>query len=161
MRPNLFQFATKELSQDAFICWLLAWADTKVAAEDKALNELGLSVVNHLLDICRAPQQQAPIVKVHRQLLRADIVAEVGDELVILIEDKIHAPLHGDQLVRYREEVQQRFKGKRILPVFLKTGDQCSYRDVENAGYQLLLRNQILALLRPWKQRIDAYFSTS
>jgi hypothetical protein len=27
MAPNLFQFATKELSQDAFICWLLAWAD--------------------------------------------------------------------------------------------------------------------------------------
>ena len=24
--PNLFKFATSELSQDAFICWLLSWA---------------------------------------------------------------------------------------------------------------------------------------
>ena len=27
MTPNLFDFATKELSQDAVICWLIAWAD--------------------------------------------------------------------------------------------------------------------------------------
>ena len=25
--PNLFDFATGELSQDAFVCWLAAWAD--------------------------------------------------------------------------------------------------------------------------------------
>lgn len=24
--PNIFHFATKELSQDAFLCWLLSWA---------------------------------------------------------------------------------------------------------------------------------------
>ena len=26
-RPNLFAFGRSELSQDAFLCWLLAWAD--------------------------------------------------------------------------------------------------------------------------------------
>jgi hypothetical protein len=26
MKPNIFKYATSELSQDAFICWLLAWA---------------------------------------------------------------------------------------------------------------------------------------
>ena len=26
MKPNLFKYATSELSQDAFICWLLEWA---------------------------------------------------------------------------------------------------------------------------------------
>ena len=24
--PNLFHYATSELSQDAFLCWMLAWA---------------------------------------------------------------------------------------------------------------------------------------
>lgn len=28
-KPNLFSIATKELSQDAFITWLLQWADDK------------------------------------------------------------------------------------------------------------------------------------
>ena len=26
--PNLFNYATKELSQDAMICWIIAWAQT-------------------------------------------------------------------------------------------------------------------------------------
>ena len=26
-KPNLFEYATSELSQDAFICWLLAWIE--------------------------------------------------------------------------------------------------------------------------------------
>lgn len=41
--PNLFKFATSELSQDAFICWLLSWAekDYKVGSDkQQALNEL-------------------------------------------------------------------------------------------------------------------------
>nr|WP_260390277.1 hypothetical protein [Ornithobacterium rhinotracheale] len=28
-KPNLFQYATSELSQDAFLCWLIAWADAR------------------------------------------------------------------------------------------------------------------------------------
>jgi hypothetical protein len=154
VRPNLFDYAMKELSQDAIICWLLAWADKDCAAEDEALNTLGLSLVNKLLGMHRAPQQLAPVtVKVHRQLMRADVVAEVGGGIVILIEDKVHAGLHGDQLIRYRRKMEERFHGKTIVPVFLKTGDQSSYLEVEEAGYQLLLRDQLLGLLQPWKGR--------
>ena len=47
MAPNLFYYATKELSQDAFICWLLAWANKECAREDAALNALGLSLAHH------------------------------------------------------------------------------------------------------------------
>jgi hypothetical protein len=154
MAPNLFRYATKELSQDAFICWLLAWADQKFASEDEAMNTLGLSLVNRILEMHGQPHQEAPTtVKAHRQLMRADVVAEVGGHTVILIEDKVHAGLHGDQLPRYRREMEERFPGKAVLPVFLKTGDQSSYREVEQAGYKLLLRDNILALLRPWKGR--------
>ena len=160
MAPNLFRFATKELTQDAFICWLLAWADQECAVEDRALNMLGLALVNQILEMHGVSRLTAPInVKVHRQLMRADVVAEVGDGLVILIEDKVHAGLHGDQLVRYRRQIEEKFSGKKIIPVFLKTGDQSSYREVEDAGYRLLLRDHILGLLRPWKgQTLNSIF---
>ncbi|MPM18936.1 hypothetical protein SDC9_65354 [bioreactor metagenome] len=36
-RNNLFNYATKELSQDAFICWLLAFAMTEHELENLAL----------------------------------------------------------------------------------------------------------------------------
>ena len=28
-KPNLFKYAVSELTQDAFLCWLLEWADEK------------------------------------------------------------------------------------------------------------------------------------
>jgi hypothetical protein len=39
MEPNLFNYATSELSQDAFICWLIAWADSSQIENDKNLYE--------------------------------------------------------------------------------------------------------------------------
>ncbi|HWB53357.1 MAG TPA: hypothetical protein VG722_04165 [Tepidisphaeraceae bacterium] len=36
--PNIFNFATTELSQDAAICYLLEWADERFAKADPALN---------------------------------------------------------------------------------------------------------------------------
>jgi hypothetical protein len=121
MPPNLF------LSQDTFICWLVAWADTAWASEDSALNSLGLSFVNRLLEMHGVPQRNPPLtVQVHRQLMRADVVVDVGDHLVILIEDKVHAGLHGDQLSRYRLKKKEKFPEKHIVCIFLKTGDQSS-----------------------------------
>lgn len=36
--PNIFDFATSELSQDAFLCWLIAWADSSQIENDETLN---------------------------------------------------------------------------------------------------------------------------
>ncbi len=40
-RPNLFSIATKELSQDAFIAWLMQWGDVKYKETDKELFSIG------------------------------------------------------------------------------------------------------------------------
>ena len=39
MKNNLFYYATKELSQDAFICWLCSYAGEGAAAKDTVLTE--------------------------------------------------------------------------------------------------------------------------
>jgi len=156
MGPNLFRYATTELSQDAFICWLLAWADKQWAWQDEGLNMLGLALVNMMLEMDGRPPVAVPVsVTVHRQLMRADIVAEVGDDIVILIEDKVNAGLNGDQLVRYRKRMADKFKGKHMVLVFLKTGDQSSYDEVTKAGYHLVLRQEVLQMLRSGKDRVS------
>ena len=40
-KPNIFEFATKELSQDAFICWLASWAKKEYIESDRELHQLG------------------------------------------------------------------------------------------------------------------------
>ena len=49
-RPNLFGYATKELSQDAVICWLIAWAGVEQSKypEDEALRRCGRAFVDAL-----------------------------------------------------------------------------------------------------------------
>jgi hypothetical protein len=54
--------------------------------------------------------------------------------VIILIEDKVHAGLHGDQLVRYFRAMEERFRGKVVTPIFLKTGDQSSYHQLPSGG---------------------------
>ena len=49
MRPNLFSIATKELSQDAFITWLLQWADDTFIQENSELCNAGKEFVKKLL----------------------------------------------------------------------------------------------------------------
>ena len=41
MKPNIFDIATKELTQDAFITWLLKFADEKNRDFDLEMNECG------------------------------------------------------------------------------------------------------------------------
>ena len=48
--PNIFDYATKELSQDAVICWLIAWAgaDSNGSPEKEELRQCGLAFVKAL-----------------------------------------------------------------------------------------------------------------
>ena len=48
-RPNLFQIATSELSQDAFFTWLMLWADPSNIQEDPTLCAIGQDFVRLLL----------------------------------------------------------------------------------------------------------------
>jgi hypothetical protein len=146
--PNLFQFATSELSQDAFLCWLLAWADTRCSEHDPDLHRAGRSFLNALLAKHGEKLNETSSVELHQQYKGADIVAVIDARQVLLIEDKIHAGLHGDQLDRYRAILKEDFSHCEVLPSFIKTGDQSDYAQIEAAGYRLFLRGDLLNVLR-------------
>lgn len=49
--PNIFKYATKELSQDAFLCWLLSLADKKYATkETQSLHELAVNLIRNFFN---------------------------------------------------------------------------------------------------------------
>jgi hypothetical protein len=47
--PSLFYFATSELSQDAFICWLLSWADPSAGGSDQPLHRTATALLDRLM----------------------------------------------------------------------------------------------------------------
>ncbi len=149
-RPNLFRHATSELSQDAFLCWLLEWADSGCEPLDSKLHRVARCFLESLLKAASPNARLTPgaRVLVHRQFKRADVVAEIGDDLVLVIEDKVHTGNHSDQLRRYREALEKHFDGRQLVCVYLKTGDQDSYSAVRSKDWAVFRRADMLDIFR-------------
>jgi len=148
-KPNLFDFATGELSQDAFVCWLLTWANPKYRATDEALHRTGRALLERLLGLSGiVPPGEVAALEVRRQYKKIDILVLVNDDIALLIEDKTDSFEHSGQLARYLEAVRNEFPARKVAAVFLKTGDQCDYGSVKQAGYSCFLRRDFLDVLR-------------
>ena len=124
--PNIFEFATKELTQDALICWLVACAKDGCGDYRKRGLDFISSLYNHhygfpneqqnTISIEENPQQQQNNIDVY---FRARVN---GQTVSFIIEDKVGTSMHGDQLRRYLESVRQDVEeDEEIVPVYFKT----------------------------------------
>lgn len=148
-RPNLFTYATSELSQDALICWLLSWASPEYKNTDRKLHECAVSFVQSLFEkhSKKAPSELEN-VEIFKQDNNIDVLCIINKKYAILIEDKTGTKNHSNQLVRYLEDVKKRnYKEKDILPIYFKTEDQGDYSDVLDKEYMLFLRADFIEVL--------------
>ena len=77
--PNLFTYATKELSQDAMICWLLKWSEVQADKCGQALRGLGRAFAGALLG--KHNQSLAGNIKrveIHQQDHGIDVLARAA-----------------------------------------------------------------------------------
>lgn len=151
--PNLFEFATSELSQDAFLCWLLTWSQGTHRSMDKLLHDAAVDFVSMIFN---AHQYPLPIIKkidITRQFQALDVLAVVNDTFAILIEDKTFTKNHSNQLNRYREAVTNAYPNLIQLPVYYKIADQSHYQSVEEAGYIPFTRDRMLQFLNRGKEK--------
>ncbi len=156
--PNLFNYATSELSQDAMICWLLAHADPKYKDNtDPQLQTVALNLINRFLQLSGHQSITDPIrsesFEIRKQVKHIDIVVKVN-QYVILIEDKTVANIHGDQLNQYKKTFDKEYNNQNliIVPIFFKTFDQSTYQQVEQAGFTPFLRQDLLEVLSPFSK---------
>ena len=151
-RPNLFDFATSELSQDAFIGWLLSWA----APENKEIDsELYMTATRFIQAIFRKHNKTVPAtiskIEVRKQHHDIDILCIINDTYAIIVEDKTATINHSEQLTRYYNDVKEAgHKDEYILPIYYKTGDQDGYSKIEESGYKVFLRDDILQVLNTY-----------
>ena len=171
-KPNLFKYGRKELSQDAMICWLLAWADECHAATCPALHQAGQSLVKALFRKHDRPgPERICTVKLEQQASGIDVLAWINDEYALLIEDKTDSHEHSEQLGRYHELVLggracveekciQPSKD-RFFPIFLKTGNmsRADKNAIESRNldphYRVFERKDFLDAVRGYKQGVS------
>ena len=159
--PNLFDFATKELSQDAVICWLIAWADADATEgpADGGLRQCGRAFVDALFatweDWGTVELGDHIRTEVRRQQNRIDVLARIDGRYVLLIEDKTDTGAHDDQLGRYRKTVLDEktafgaVANDDLFPIYVKTGNH-SLKDglhAEGKDYAVFDRTDFLRVL--------------
>lgn len=115
---NLFKYAKKELSQDAFLLWVLSHA----RSENEDMRELARDFISFLtgkndLDIAE--------IKLNPQWKCIDVVAEItlknGDKFNIFIEDKTTSEEH-NQLKTYNEKIgASKYCKEECFKIFYKT----------------------------------------
>lgn len=108
---NIFKWATKELSQDAIVAWLLANSET------------GTAFVKSLLK-GKCPENFT-IEDIETQKNSIDVLVTIevdGKKQAIIIEDKTNTFLHDNQMLRYIKTVADKTKYSKIYFVLFKTG---------------------------------------
>ena len=140
-RPNLFNWASSELSQDAFISWLLSWGNYP---ENGELNKTAKYLIEKLTDNQIGKVEKIEIIK---QRHKIDILCIVNDEYAILIEDKTNTKNHSNQLENYLTKLSKDFPREKIFPIYFKTGDQSNFASINKAGYKLFLRPDFIEVL--------------
>ena len=155
-KPNLFSYATSELSQDAFICWLLSWASPKYKDMDAELYNCSRNLIELFFkEHGKNMPTDISDIEVRSQYKRIDalcIVHSKEAKYAIVIEDKTVTKNHSDQLIRYLEVVKQEgFAEENIIPIYYKTGDQSDYSDVIGKGYRPISRESVIAVLSEYK----------
>jgi hypothetical protein len=119
MKNNLFNFATSELSQDAFICWILNFAHKDHLYEDSALTECA----KELIGIFVKTKENFMVTNLIKQYMNIDVFVEVNNKYNIIIEDKIYTSKHNDQINTYKTALEKEGKSN-IICVYYKTIEQ-------------------------------------
>ena len=161
MKPNLFSLATKELSQDAFIAWLLQWADPRCREFNPKLQSVAESFLRELISLQFDFPDTIKQVEAGRQWENIDIWAKVNNSHLVIIEDKVGTGQHSDQLSRYHATGEKwcNENGWKLVCVYIKTHSDSALNlnNVEKQGFAVLNRKRLLKLLNNHEVQSDIY----
>lgn len=104
-RPNIFDYAQKELTQDAMVCWLLKCCHSS----NEKYREIGLDFIK-LVTGAETDNIELETDSPHKQYYHMDVYANVRikDKVYpIIFEDKTDTYLHSGQHERYLNTVKQ------------------------------------------------------
>lgn len=149
--PNLFDFATHELSQDAVLIWLIRYADQRFQ-EDIELHKVAKKFLGMLLG---RTDIEIKTVECWKQWENIDITVNVNNKFGIILEDKKGANLHGNQLRHYRASATKWAKkdNLELCFVYLNTENpNTEDRDsVAKEGYEIVNRRDLLRVLSEYQ----------
>lgn len=107
---NLFNYATKELSQDAFLRWFL----------ESDIDDSGKKLLSEFTGL---GFEQISNIHTEAQIKKIDVLVEFvhgNDKCILIIEDKIDSKQHDNQLKRYSDFIKEKYKNTKQFFVYYK-----------------------------------------
>ena len=157
MKPNLFTYATSELSQDAILIWLINWAKPDYHNVDELLHDTGKYFLKTLLQKAGISVSTFNKINVRAQYHKIDIFIEleIGErKFAIIIEDKVSSSEHSNQLERYTQFISNiGYEREQIIPIYLKTKFQHNFDNVLKQGYHVYSVHDLMDVLKYGKSK--------
>ena len=175
-RNNIFNFATSELSQDAFICWLCNWVnfdDNDLSEDEKKLKVLATDFIEKMSGEKLGDRK----VNIKRQYQKIDVLLEIQNktefitkeneknpvvdipvvDIYVIIEDKVGTSLHSDQQKTYRNIISEKNESRaKIKVVYYKIYDEDNMERLKEDGIDIIFeRKDMLALLEKYKNSFN------
>lgn len=180
-RPNLFDFATSELSHDAFIAWLLCWSDPRYKSEMP--HSLSKAILREFFKISGKETPGITSVEVKTQHKNIDVLVIVtddeGQKWAVIIENKLFTREHSDQLSNYWGRIEESktydtIKHDQIVGIYYKMWEQSNLEKVYKSKFvhfdrQMMMHsiesnpsgseivNQYYQYLNRLQEELDAY----
>lgn len=146
-KPNIFTYATKELSQDAFIFWLLDHANPKYNNINQDLKNCALNLISEFFKLeNKEMPKNIEKFSLSKQYQNIDILLKLNNYSIV-IEDKTATKSHGDQLTRYRNIISSEVGEENVLAIFFKTPDQSNYKKEIADGFKIFSRDRLISVL--------------
>lgn len=150
---NLFNWATSELSQDAFICWLLSFA--KNPGSNSQLESCAWDFIHRIPRLENAKRlvniERQFAVKIPGERKGAIDVLLTVDDCKVVIEDKIFSPADDAQMEKYIKALEDAGE-KNVIGVFYKPVAQCRF----SAKYFTFKRDVLFSIFNPYKGKISS-----
>ena len=136
-KPNIFNYAYPELSQDAFICWLLNWGNPEALFINEDLHNLSHKLIKAFFDKYdwKLPSRIEKIETI-MGYLHIDIILTINGCIIIPVQDKIYNRESPDQLAHYLKSlIDDGYDGQNMLPIYLQTGAKGNYKRLKESGF--------------------------
>lgn len=151
---NLFKWATSELSQDGFICWLMSFA--KNSGINSQLEACAWDFIHRIPNLADAKRlvsiERQVAVKIPNERKKGiiDVLLTV-DDCKVVIEDKINLPADDAQMDKYIAALKADGE-KNVISAFYKPVSQWQF----SAKYFTFTRDVLFSIFDPYKAKIDS-----
>ncbi|HQP14310.1 MAG TPA: hypothetical protein PLN58_06455 [Bacilli bacterium] len=148
-KPNIFNYAYPELSQDAFICWLLNWGNPEYLAINEDLHDLSHKLIKAFFDK-HSRKLPARIEKIETIMgyLHIDIILIINGCIIIPVQDKIYNRESPAQLAQYLQLLKEDgYDVQKMLPIYLQTGAQANHKRLKESGFLPFSGKELMDIL--------------